>query len=163
MPTSRAIGEPQTRTYSTPGAGVVLTRNPISYADSHLLGQLRDRSRRCAADTPQNIGEDFMGQRPAPDLRVAAGDVQVVVRAALRQHGVEALVVDALVQLHRGAAVAQLDRGGGPVQLHVGGTEAGPVVVVVAAQGTGRLLGAAHQVTDGGAVADPGRGHRTVE
>ena len=71
--------------------------------------------------------------------------------------------VDALVDLHRAPALAQLDRGGGPVQLHVGRAEAGPVVVVVAAEPHGRLLGAAEQVAHGGAVADPGGGHRALQ
>jgi hypothetical protein len=97
------------------------------------------------------------------DLRVAAGDVQVVVRPPLGQQRVEAHRVDQLVGLHGGAAVAQLDRRGAAVQLHVGRAEAGPVVVVVAAELERGLLGAAQQVAHGRAVADPGRRHRPVE
>jgi hypothetical protein len=86
-----------------------------------------------------------------------------VVGAAFGQQSGEALLVDRLVRLHRGAPVTELHGGGRPVQLHVGRAEARPVVVVVAAEGLGRLIGAADQVTDRGAVADAGRGHRAVE
>src|SRR4051812_27122083 len=105
MPTSRAIGDPQASTYSTPGAELVLTCGPTSYADSHLLGQLPDRRRRCAAGASQHVGKDFVGKwaaadlrrgQPVPfqqhlaglvdvaDLRVAARDVEVVVCPPLR-------------------------------------------------------------------------------
>src|SRR3954453_7144197 len=68
MPTPRAMGEPQTSTYSTPGTGLVSTCGPTSYADSHLLGQLRDGRRRCAPGASQHVGEDLVGERPAADL-----------------------------------------------------------------------------------------------
>src|SRR4051794_2016695 len=80
MPTSRAIGEPQTRMYSTPGEQLPIvtpgspTRHPrpalrpTSYADSHLFGQLRDRSRRRAAGTPEHVGKDLVGEGAAADL-----------------------------------------------------------------------------------------------
>src|SRR4029453_15201222 len=110
MPTSRASGDPQTSAYSTPGAELVVTCEPTSYADSHLLGQLRDRRRRCAPRASQHVGEDLVSEGTAADLRggepvalqqhlagllhvaelcVAPGYVQVVVRTPLRQHGRE--------------------------------------------------------------------------
>src|SRR4051794_41278694 len=158
------MGEPQTRMYSTPSDGLpVITGEPTSYADSHLLGQLRDRSRWRAPRTSQHVGKNLVGERAAADLgrgepvaleqhlarlvdvadlRVAAGDVQVVVRPPLGQQRVEAHRIDLLVGLHRGTAVAELDRRGAAVQLHVGRAEAGPVVVVVAAELERGLLGA---------------------
>ncbi|MEV4755581.1 hypothetical protein AB0J86_10790 [Micromonospora sp. NPDC049559] len=134
---------------------------PIKSAgESHAFGQLGDGGGGGAPDTFEDVahglpgggtvadlvrGEAFGVQQrlggggEIPGLGVRAGQVEQMLRPAFRYKPAEGRRVDETLDVEGLPAVAERDGGADPVQQQVRGAETRPVVIVVAAEGAGRL------------------------
>ena len=99
--------------------------------------------------------QQIAGASQVAHLSQTTRHVEQMVRAALRHHGRELERVYSIVSFDRPPTLAHLHIGGGAVDGYVGGTEVGPVVVLVAPKLFGRLLGADEKIANRGRVTEP--------